>query len=192
MRSTLEGLQAYYERQFEEDGPTILFRLKGTGPAYKVSEDERKSYLEETGRAARRGIYWLIGIMALGVLANTAFAVLTDHGDDPLTIFLGTGLAVFAGMAVWLRMLGRPAGRLKDRLIGRLPVKPALDRAEVRRLKLSQIKYGQLALIPPISLVFLIQRDIDPFSGWGRLLWLLPISFTLVAAIQAYRKWRYS
>lgn len=192
MRSSLAGLQAYYERQFEEDGSTILFRMKGTGPAYKVSADERKSYLDETSYAVQRGRFWLIGIMITGILATVLFSVAIDRGDDQLGIYLGSGLSTAAGLAIWLRMLGMPNTRMKVRLIRRLPVKPALDREAIRRQKLSQISYGQLALIPLLSLVFLIQRDADPFSGWGRLLWLLPISITLVAAVQAYRKWRYS
>jgi hypothetical protein len=192
MRSSLEGLQTYYERQFVEEGPAILFRAKGTGPAYRVSADERKSYLEEMSSAAQRARLWLTRIMMTGMLATVSILVATNRGVDQVGIYLGVGLSVFAGMVAWFRVLGVPKARMNHRLVGRLPVKPALNRDETRKVTLSRISYVQLALAPLLSLLLLLKFGVNPFSGSGRWLWLLPASFTLLAGIQAFRKWRYS
>jgi len=70
------------------------------------------------------------------------------------------------------------------------PIAPALAADEYRRRALSKISYGQLMLAPASGLVLLFSLSyrLDIWSGTGRLAWLIPIAFVLLAVVQDRRK----
>ncbi len=75
----------------------------------------------------------------------------------------------------------------------RTPVGSARTREEVRRLMLSKITYGQLgfAVLAAFALLWNASTKGDVLHGWGILWVVFAAALVVIAAIQAFRKWRF-
>ena len=100
-----------------------------------------------------------------------------------------TGLVMIPYIGYFRWVWASPARELA----GRMPVAGARSPDEVRRLRFQRLKYGQLAAAAFGGLVipFVGSSHGDVFSGWNCLWLAFGAALILIAAVQAFRKWRF-
>jgi hypothetical protein len=179
-----------FASQFERSGKGFIYRYNRRGRAIRVSAAERDAFVADF----RRGYRLLIAGLCVAVVAT--FAVVSALGGlsdpfDPVMFVLGfAGIAMaFIGGIAWstLRLLRTP-----ERALANLMEGEARSREEMRRITLASFTYQQLALIAVASFAAFGFRPWmrGALQGWG-LLWLAPgAALAILAAVQAFRKWR--
>jgi hypothetical protein len=179
-----------YDAQFGEENGHFVYRRSGKGEAYRITqeayEDLRAAYI----RQYRRTYLLFMALTLTALSAILAGMMMLDVPSDSLAFYVILGATIAPLIALFVHMNHR-ATTAPARLFEReIPVAPALDREERRRRALGRISYGQLLLAPVVGLVLLfsLSDDVDIWSGAGRLAWLIPAGFSLLAAVQAWRK----
>ena len=180
--------QAFAE-QFEPDHTGYVYRRSQKGEAIRVSTDERRRFIDEFDRRIRRA-RWIIYIgLTLAVGAPMLWSLQHDAELTQPAIFAGLGAAMICYFSYHYRAWTAPARELA----GRTPIARERSPEEVRRLRFQRLTYRQLvgAAFAGLVIPFLGASPHDLFSGWNRLWLAFGAVITLVAAVQAFRKWRF-
>jgi len=186
----LFGPSKAYDAQFGEESGHLVYPRPAKGEDYRISreiqEELRTAYIRQYRRI---DLVFMALTVATLVVIMAAMMMLDVEADGP-AFYAILGAAVGPLIALFVYMNHRATiapARLFEREI---PVAPALDAQEHKRRALGRISYGQLLLAPFIGfvLLFSFSDDVDIWSDTGRLAWLIPAGFALLAAVQAWRK----
>jgi hypothetical protein len=185
------GLICNFERQFEEDGMGgYVYRLGGTGRPIPVGVGERRRFVSQY--ATRVFLTWGAMLIAAllfflhfysGVLHSTTVLPSSVIFRDPF--FYAGMIAILlppTALLWWFR--GAPERALKDRAGG-----PEPTRDERRALFFRKLSYGRLALT---GLVGAWSYEYIARGDWDRRWIFMPPLIVAVAAVQAFRKWRFA
>lgn len=175
-----------FANQFEADGKEYLYHRSLRDAPVRISVAERDVFINRF-RLATRYLFW--GLMAGFLLVVAGVMVVDGNHPSEAHTWVGVGAlsAVFIGcyMYAW----NEPARILRGRGFSG----EGRSRAEVRRLMLQKLTYGQLSgiALTVVALVWRVSKRQDIFSGWSRL--YLGFAAVMVVAIllQAFRKWRF-
>lgn len=175
-----------FRDQFEDDGNGgFIYRLWRRGRPISVTADERTKFVNRY----TRGLIVLYGLALTGGVTFFAFywqflhpANVLPSPDPRLWIgFIFSTLPFF----LILQWIGyAPARALKSRP----SIGPEPSRAEVQADKFSRITYGNLALT---ALAGASSYIYIAHGHWDRRWIFVPPLVVLVAAVQAFRKWRF-
>lgn len=185
---TWDRVRQSFAEQFEQDGTSFVYCKSQKGEAIRVSAQERSRFLDEFDRNLRRA-KWIIYIGLFVALGGAiAFSVLRGSDLDQAGIVVGIGVAVIPYFAYLRWAWAAPARELA----GRTPLAGERAPEEVQRLKFQRITYSQLgtAALGGLAFPFLATKHGDLFSGWNRLWLVFGGGLVLLAAVQAFRKWR--
>ena len=187
--SNLSPLLESFGNQFERtaDG-RYVYRQSQKGPPIPVSADERERFTQRYLEALRF-TYWGMMAVVLAFVGGVIWWTISTH-VNPTVILVGGLIAILVGF-VWLSTWVRAAPARE--LSRRTPVGVARTREEMRELTLHRISYSQLASVVVMAVLLLarIAWKEDIFSGWNRLWLVFAAGMVLLAAIQAFRKWRF-
>lgn len=185
------GLIRNFESQFERDGMGgYLYRLEGRGKPIPVGAGERQRFVSQY--ASRIFLLWGAMMLAVvlffyhfysGVMHSTTVLPSSVIFSDPL-LYAGLS-AIVVPTLLLMRWLRRAPARA---LAGRAPVGPELTRDEARARVFGKMSYAQLALIALIG-AWSFEYIADGY--WDRRWIFMPPLVVLVAAVQAFRKWRF-
>jgi tetratricopeptide (TPR) repeat protein len=182
-------LRQAFADQFEQDGTNFVYRRSQKGDAIRVSAEERSRFIDEFNRNVRRA-KWIIYIgLALVLGAIIGFSLLSGTDLSQTAMFIGIGLVVIPYFVFYRWAWAAPARELG----GRTPIAGERSPDEVRRLGFQRITYGQLAVagFGGVMIPFIGSSRQDVFSGWNRLWLVFGGALVLLAAVQAFRKWRF-
>lgn len=148
-----------------------------------MSAAERDAFVTAFARGTRR-LTWL----TLGGVTVAVVGVIALFGEvgDTATIVVTTGL-IASVLGGWLRLWRAPLRELERRQ----PSLPALGRTAARRLTMSRVTWGNLALIPLFAGMMVLRGldEQDVLGGW-RVGWIVAAGALLIGgAVQAWRKW---
>jgi hypothetical protein len=183
-----------FAQQFEPDGDGWVYRRSRKGAAFRLTAYERNRFVREFS-GSRRGSEWILyagaGPLMVGMI------VLAKYRPDISLSSMSSLVAILAALFV----LGIPyALRLRwiwnapiRELRGRAPIAVERSPAEMRRVRLARLTYGQLALGAFVALVIAIP---DPprerrFPGWNHFALAVGFVVLLLVAVQTFRKWRF-
>lgn len=181
-----------FDRQFTEENGRLFFRCYGKGPAYAVTETQRNEWRKQFKRGQMWLMTGLIGTMLIAVMVIVLATADTGKLSNGAMIWatLVCMVPLFAiSLVINRRLFSVPERELEGQ---QLQVAPALDRKQARATFLQRITYKHLAGIAGLSCILPLRMsgDVDEFHGYGRLVWLFPALIILLAAMQAYRKYR--
>jgi hypothetical protein len=184
-----ERVRQMFADQFEPDGKDYIYRKHMKGAPIQVSTSERNRYIASFNTYIKYGSWSIIGgTIILGVsLAFYAVETATDLSD--IALYVGLGSITVAFMVGYYWAWNLPVRELR----GRGTVGEARSRAEIKRLFLAKLTYSQIAAGAGTAVLLLIKVvwKEDSLSGWN-LVWLILAAIILVmAAVQAFRKWRF-
>jgi len=177
-----------FQDQFQPDGQDYLYRKYQKGAPIRVSAEERDRFIA----AFRRSWTFLVWMgAAIYVPSLIVLLIYVPAAAAHENMIIWSSMAIFLGLVVagmyWYWNV--PMRALRSRGTSG----QALSPVEARRLAFSKISFGQLATVPVLAAVLLwrVGRRNDIWSGWGRL-WLVPaVALIVLAAVQAFRKWRF-
>jgi hypothetical protein len=186
--SNFDRSRKMFADQFEPDGQNFLYRKYMRGAPVRVSAAERDRYAATFDRFLK---YQFWG-MAAGIVVLTAsvvsYAVVTNVDLPVMALYAGLGAILAAFMAGHFWIWNFPARELR----GRPTIADTRSRAEMKRLYLERLTYGQIATAAGAAIVLLLRfrSGGSLLSGWN-LLWTGMAAVMLVlCAVQAFRKWR--
>ena len=175
--------------QFEEDGTGFIYRKSQKGAAIRVSAEERSRFLQEFDQNSRRAT-WAIYV-GLGTVAGGMILLPAVWGWKlPEPAMVAAVIVAMIPYTVYYKWVwAAPARELE----GRTPLAGERSPEEVQHLRFRRITYKQLgtAALGGLALPFLISSREDAFSGWNRLWLVFGGALVLIAAVQAFRKWRF-
>lgn len=185
----LDRVYELFADQFEQEGDGFVYRKSLKGAAKRISTAERDDFIANFRRNYRRMFWSWVLVMLCGIFAYVGWTVYDDRETSELTLYLG--IAVFVGMFLFSHyyVWGAPARALERRAaIGR-----ERTRAEVRRLMLEKMSWGQLGGAAGLTAILLLNRSEKDslLVGWNRLWLAFAGLMILVIGIQAFRKWRF-
>ena len=170
----------------------LVYRRHGRGPAFRVSEEQAQDFLDRYMRRTRIARLTLfLATIALGgggaVLLAQADSV---PGEGTIAAWAIGMVVLLVGVFVWAEM--RNQAYPARELAGSAPVSSAIDKDEWSRTQLEAVPWFNFAILPIMGLfiVWAFRDEVDPLSGWGRAMWLVPAAMATLAGIQAVRKWR--
>ena len=184
-----DRVREMFADQFEPDGGDFLYRKSMKGAPIRVSGAERDAFLEVFKRRLK---YVTWGIFPATIILIVLLVVLVPDADSrssDIFIYFGIGLIIAVFMIGYYWAWNTPARELVRRPV----LGEARSRAEVGRIMLAKMTYGQLAigLGAMAALLFKVSEDTDIYHGWGRL-WLGFAAVIVVGILfQAFRKWRF-
>jgi hypothetical protein len=187
--SHFDWARAMFADQFEADTQGFVYRKHMRGAPIQVSAAERDRYIAFFDTFLKYGSWGLTG----GILALAIFlvfhATVTGIAPSDMATYGGLGIISGAFMSGYYWAWNLPARELR----GRGTVGGARSRAEIRRLFLAKLTYGQIAAVAGAGVILLLKAhaDGDFFSGWNALWTGLAIATFVLSAIQAFRKWRF-
>lgn len=177
-----------FSDRFEPAGDGYIFRSKLTAPGYAVSAAERDQFVADHARRSRRATWGLAAFMTVALLLGAAFFIAS--GRDVPTVYIG-GVMLGSWLLIFvvIRWIWNAPVRC---LHGRAPVAAGLDKTEARREGLRRLPWRNLGLAVGVAVFVLFQGyQQDPtFSGWHGLWLVASGGLLLLAAVQAFRKWR--
>jgi hypothetical protein len=186
---SLDRVYELFSDQFEQDGDGFVYRKSLKGAAKRISSAERDDFVASFRRSYRRMFWiWILTILC-GLFAYVGWTVYDDREISELTLYVGLsvcmGLFLLSHYYVW----GAPTRALERRAaIGR-----ERTRAELRRLMLEKLTWGQLGGAAGLTAILLLKASEkgSMLIGWNRL-WLAFAGLMIVTiGIQAFRKWRF-
>lgn len=188
-RSSARMRDLFADQFMPSDGGDYIYRRSGKGEAVRVSAAERDLFVADFARFLRRSTWGVFAATIALIAALVFLAPVTGRGQDQMPMTVGIGAIVASFLVVSHRGWTRPARALARRAV----VARALTGEEARRLALSKITYGQLAL--SVLMAGMLAVNHSPGRGmphgWDAL-WLAAAALMVaVAAMQAFRKWRY-
>ena len=175
--------------QFEPDGNNFIYRKHMKGAPIQVSASERAKYIRAFNIYLKYASWGIaIGIITL-ILFFATYSVMTatDLPDMDLTVGLGLIVVLFIGGHYWAWNL--PVRELR----GRGTIGEPRSRAEIRRLFLTKLTYGQIAAGAGfgVLMLFHIGSKEGLLSGWNIVWLVLGTTLLIMSAVQAFRKWRF-
>lgn len=175
--------------QFEQDGTSFVYRRSQKGEAIRVSADERCKFIDEFDRNVRRAKWIIYGGLAVVLGCLIGFSLLKRFELSQAAIFVGIGLVMVPYFAYYRWAWAAPSRELGSRT----PIAGERPADEVRRLRFERMTYGQLAVaaVGGLMIPFIGSSRQNVFSGWNRLWLVFGGGLVLVAAVQAFRKWRF-
>jgi hypothetical protein len=185
------AIQRQFERQLANESGHLVYRQNGTGTAYRVTEADRKAFIEEVRLAYRRTYWQMVALLLVAVSALMIPVFVLDVDPGGGTFYAWMALLV-GPVVIWFYQRTHHLLALPER---RLASSPALDGPlsghEASRRRLSAVRYRDLLLAPfaGLLIVFGFDEAFDIWSGPGRLIWTVPAGFTAAAAVQAVRKY---
>jgi len=191
---TTADIANQFLRQFTEEDGALVYRRHGRGPAYRVTDGQTQDYL---ARYMRRTRIARFALFAATVAFGGGGAWLLAQADPMpsegvITAWTIGFVAALVALFVWAELR---AQTLPHRELSRTaPASPEIDKADWTRHQLKSVPWVNFA-IPPIMGLFLVwslHKEVDLAAGWGRLVWLVPVAFTALAGVQAWRKWKYA
>jgi hypothetical protein len=182
-------IRRLFADQFEPDGDGFIYRRSQKGEAIRVTSAEHQGFIDQFNRQVRYANWSIyIGVfLALGAAVLVSVLSRSDSADPVIYFCIALGTVPY--FILYYRAWAAPARELE----GRMPIAGALSTEEVRRLTFGRISYGKLAAVAAggIVLPFFGSNRHDVFSGWNRLWLVLGAALVLLAAVQAFRKWRF-
>jgi hypothetical protein len=178
-----------FEDQFESSGENYLYRHSMKGAPIHVTAEERQRFIDDYARRLRYSSR--ITIIGLLIVVSAAvwwvMATSAEFPDTAVYIGLGAVAAFCVGYTLWAG--GAPARELQRRPV----LGGERSRAEMRKLALSRIGYGQLAAtaFAGLLLPFGVFGRHDVLAGWGRLWLVMGVLMVALAGVQAFRKWNF-
>ena len=177
-----------FSDRFEPAGDGYIFRSKLTAPGYAVSAAERDQFVADHARRSRWATWGLAGLMTVALLLGAT--VFIASGRDVPTLYIGGVVlgSVLLAFVVTRWIWSAPARCLH----GRAPVAPGLGKIEARREGLRRLSWQNLGLAVGVAAFVLFRgyREDPTFSGWHGLWLVASGGLLLLAAVQAFRKWR--
>jgi len=185
--SVASGRQLFAD-QFERDGNSYIYRRSQKGEAFRVTAEERTCFVDEFDRHMRRATWTIYLATAVAIVAVVLVMMRTKSEVPDTAIYGSLAALVLAYMAYFRWAWSAPARQLS----GRTPIARERSADEVRRLTLGRITYGQLAgaSAAGLALPFVASSRGSPISGWNRIWLLFAGGIVVLAAVQAFRKWR--
>lgn len=180
--------QAFAE-QFEQDGTSFIYRRSQKGEAIRVSAEERAKFVDAFHSELRR-LNWIIYAGLTILLGGMIFfSLLKDFDLSQPAFFAGIALVMIPYFAYYRWAWAAPTRELA----GRTPIAGERSPEEVRHLRFRRITYGQLASAAVVGFVIPLAGSSrqDVLSGWNRLWLVFGGGLVLLAAVQAFRKWRF-
>jgi hypothetical protein len=180
-------MRQLFDDQFERSGTGYLYRKNMRSAAVQVSVEERDRFVAAFARTQRRATLALVVATVIAILL-LALLVPGDNGriSDLATYGVVSGLiGLFA--LFWHWTWNAPVRALR----GRTPVGLRRTRSETRRVILSRMTWGQLA-IGYVAIGYgwwRVAAGHDLLSGWWRLWIAVGVALIGLAAWQAYQKW---
>lgn len=180
--------QAFAE-QFEAYGTSFVYRRSQKGEAIGVSAQERDRFIEEFDLSIRRSKWILCVGLTLVFGGIVAFAFFRNGELNQAAVYIAIGLVMIPYLIYYRWAWGAPARELGSRT----PVAGERSRDEVLHLQFQRMTYGQLAIaaLGGLAIPFIGATHQDLFSGWNRLWLVFGSGLILLAAVQAFRKWRF-
>jgi hypothetical protein len=183
-------LRQAFADQFSSDEHGFVYRKYQKGAPIRVSEIERDRFVATYAKRLRYAM-WSLVPTTVGLILLLAWLI--SEADGPVAqiaawVALAAMLVPFTAYSLWA--WSAPSRELQRRT----PAGPALTTEEARALGLSKITYGQLSLaaIMGVGLIWKMSIKSDVFHGSG-LVWLLSGAvLTILAGVQALRKWRFT
>jgi uncharacterized membrane protein YfcA len=190
---SVQQMRDNFEAQFEAAGENrYVYRLNQKREPIPVTAEERDRFIRQYVRRIWFVLSGMVGVLLafLGLIIWRTFATNSELSDVQLYIGIGVISVVAICLMYWVR--GAPARELE----GRTPVGRERSTDEMRAIFFRKISYGQLAGVAGFGVIFPFmlafgRSPIDVFHGWGRLWFVLSAAFVLLAAVQAFRKWRF-
>lgn len=178
-----------FAAQFEPcDGGRFLYRRNQKGPPIPVSAEERQRFTDAFGRSMGYALAGLAAAMTamIGLIVWWSAKTRSDPG---IMLYAGMIALIAVFVAGTMRIYTAPARELE----GRSPVGAERSREEMRARLLARLSYGQLALVAVAGVLAVVRAAAreDVLSGWHRLWLLFGAAMVLLAAVQAFRKWRF-
>jgi len=186
----VQQMRENFEAQFEVAGETgYLYRHNQKGEAIPVTAEDRDRFISQYVRRIRL-ILGSMMVVLLGFFGVVVWrAVATDSELSDVLIYVGIGAitVVAIGLMYWVR--GAPARELQ----GRTPIAGERSTEEMQAILFKKISYPQLAGVALMGAIlpFTLRSHPDVFHGWARLWLLFGAVIVVVAAVQAFRKWRF-
>jgi uncharacterized integral membrane protein len=185
--SHFNRLSEMFADQFEKDSQGVLYRKSMKEAPIRVTASERDALVTQFRKRMRLALW---SIVVGTVLLLALLVVLLPNTDGE-----ASNVATYAGLtAIVVPVLGvhRWAWNAPARKLDRRPtVGSERNRAEIRRLMLSRMTFGQLAfaVVASVLMASKISDKVDVFHGWG-IIWLVFAGVVILGAgIQAVRKW---
>jgi hypothetical protein len=190
VRDSVQQMRETFEAQFEDSGHgKYLYRRSQKGEPLPVTVEERERFVRQYVRRI-----WLImaGMMItlLAFVGITIWRIIATHSDFPdMLIYVGTAGIAAVAIALMYWIHGAPARELE----GRTPVGRERSKEEMRAILFGRLSYWQLAGVAAMGFIFpfTLRSHPDVFHGWARLWLVFGASMVLMAAVQAFRKWRF-
>jgi tetratricopeptide (TPR) repeat protein len=175
--------------QFERNGTNLVYRRSQKGEAISVSAAERSKFIDEFDRNARRASWIIYIVLTLVVAGIITFSLLSGSDLSEGAFFVGIGLAMIPYFAFYRWAWAAPARELA----GRTPIAGERSSEEVQRIRFRRMTYGQLAgaAFGGLAIPFIGSSRQNLLSGWNRVWLVFGAALVLVAAVQAFRKWRF-
>lgn len=186
---TWDGIRKAFADQFEQDGTSFVYRQSQKGEAIRVSADERRKFIDEFDQSVRRAKWIIYGGLTLALVGIIGFSLLADSDVSQSAIFVCIGIVMIPYFAYYRWAWVAPSRELGSRT----PIAGKRHPDEVRRLRFERMTFGQLAgaAFGGLMVPFIGSSRQDVFSGWNRLWLVFGGGLVLLAAVQAFRKWRF-
>jgi tetratricopeptide (TPR) repeat protein len=188
-RDPWDSSRQLFADQFEPYGSGFTYRRSQKGEAINVTAQERERFLDQFEHHIRRA-KWIIYLGLTVVLGSIILLPVWRGGDSLEAIaFAGIALVMVPYFAYFRWAWAAPARELA----GRTPIAGPRAPQEVQRLKFERITYKQLgwAALGGVAIPFIGNSRDDVLSGWNRLWLVFGVGLIVLAAVQAFRKWRF-
>jgi drug/metabolite transporter (DMT)-like permease len=189
--SHFDRVKQMFADQFEPDGTDFIYRKSMKGAPIRVSSSERDGFISTFNRRLRYAAWGILPATLILIALLVVFAPSSDPDSASSQVLIYAGIAAIIAVFMWAYYWAWN-GPARD-LERRPTLGEARSRAEVRRIMLGKMTYGQLGIgaLAIVALLFKVSGKHDLFSGWNRL-WLVGAALGFAGiAFQAFRKWRF-
>jgi hypothetical protein len=183
-----DRMRQMFAEQFQLNSQGYLYRKSSRGAPIQVTAAERDRYIVTYNRNTRI-VAWGLGAAVIALLLSASFySIAAGDQFSPVGIYLSvaaiTALLVAAHFWSW----NQPERELRSRG----STGQALSRAQVRRLFLEKVTYGQIGLAACAGIALLLEAPAgsDGLPGGHILPTVLSVILFIGCAITALRKWR--
>lgn len=187
--ANFDRMRQAFSAQFEAQKDYYLYRKYNQQAPIRVSASERDAFIDGYNCYLRYSFWIMMG--GIAVLAIVVCLYIWDFGSEPTPF---AGFAIIAAILV-ISVAGQywafdaPMRALR----GRGNEGEARSPEEFKRLGFTKLSYRQLAATAgfAVVLLFKLDRSRDLFSGWNLVFVVMAAGLIIVAAVQAFRKWRF-
>jgi len=184
-----DRMRQTFADQFEAQKDGFLYRKYNKQAPIRISVAERDAFIEGYNRYLRYSFWLMIG--GIAALAVVACVYIWKSGNEPtpLATWVGIGAILVLSVASQFWAFDAPMRALR----GRGNDGEARSPEETKRIGFAKLTYGQLAATAGFAAVLLLKLDrhSDLFSGWNLAWIIMAVGLVVLAAVQAFRKWRF-